>query len=343
MNRCGTRAAACCRRANADGEFPSYLAGPRRIDDLRQDHPTIMQYIVLQAKLRGSAYSLDWIGGLVEFEGDRAEAEAFLRNISGRYYVYLLCRPDGRPFYVGKGINRRALDHEAEARRHHPIGEANPFKCNVIRKIIKDGGKLIYQIEAHYDASEQQSCLEREAALIRQHGRLHEGGYLTNLAGGLGNLAGAAPFSLDRHAATLSGEPLDNPERATLNRFLQGFGEVGSVPVKPVSQISRVLPTTPHPNARSPTRRCAYALLASAAASGIQLSNTPVRIPRSFTYQNVAAVIENGVARDIVKAGLASLIPDPNPTNEVFELSERQLKMIVGLVGQRLLLDRGLL
>ncbi|MGE6155595.1 LEM-3-like GIY-YIG domain-containing protein, partial [Klebsiella pneumoniae] len=83
-----------------------------------------------------------------------------------------MCRPDGRPFYVGKGINKRALEHEAEARRNHPIGESNPFKCNVIRKIIRDGGQLVYQIDAVFNAECQYDCLEREAALIRHHRRL---------------------------------------------------------------------------------------------------------------------------------------------------------------------------
>lgn len=68
------------------------------------------------------------------FEGDRVAADAYLKSIAGSFYVYLLCRPDGHPFYVGKGTNKRALEHEAEARRNHPIGETNPFKCNVIRK-----------------------------------------------------------------------------------------------------------------------------------------------------------------------------------------------------------------
>lgn len=279
----------------------------------------------------------------MEFEGNRTALDAYLRTIAGRYYVYVLCRPDGQPFYIGKGLNRRALEHEAEARRHHPIGETNPFKCNVIRKIIRDGRDVLYRIDAHYDASNQQACLAREAALIKEHGRLHEGGQLTNLAGGLGNLSGAAPFSLERHAATLSGEPEDNPERAILNRFLQGFGEVGSVPVKPVSQISRVLPTTPHPNARSPTQRCAYALLASAAASGVLLSETPATIPRAFTYQDVSAVIENGVARDILKAGMADLLGSPNPLDEAFILSDRHVALLVNLVGQMTLVERGLL
>lgn len=279
----------------------------------------------------------------MQFAGVRAEIDSYLRTIAGRYYVYVLCRPDGRPFYVGKGINRRALEHEAEARQHHPIGEANPFKCNVIRKIIRDGGEIIYRIEAHYDASQQQMCLEREAALIKQHGRLHEGGCLTNLAGGLGNLSGAAPFSLERHAATLSGEPANNPERALLNRFLQGFGEVGSVPVKPVSQISRVLPTRPHPSARSPTQRCAFALLASASASGISLASTPARIPRQFVYQGVAAVIENGVARDILKAGMADLLPSATPLEEAFLLSSRHVDILVNLLGRAALAERGLI
>ena len=218
----------------------------------------------------------------MKFQGNRTEADHYLRSISGEYYVYVLCRPDGRPFYVGKGLNRRALDHEAEALQHHPIGESNPFKSNVIRKIVSDGGEVKYRIVAQYDACDQQACLEHEAALIRQYGRLHEGGHLTNLSGGAGNLSGAAPFSLKRHAQTLSGEPKDNPDRAILNRFLQGFGRISSVPVKPVSQISRILPTIPHPNVRSPTKRCAYALLASATASGVLLSDKTAMIPRAF-------------------------------------------------------------
>lgn len=189
------------------------------------------------------------------FEGDRAAVDTWLRGIAGQYYVYLLCRPDGRPFYVGKGLNRRVLEHEAEARRAHPVGETNPFKCNVIRKIIREGGHVLYRIDSTWPAEEQGACLEREAALIAQHRRLHEGGYLTNLAGGIGSMAGAAPFSLERHAATLSGSPADNPERATLNRFLLGIGPVESVPIKPLRQIARLLPTTPHPSPRQPTLR----------------------------------------------------------------------------------------
>lgn len=276
------------------------------------------------------------------FEGDRNQADAFLRSISGRFYVYLLCRPDGQPFYVGKGLNRRALDHEAEARRAHPIGDSNPIKCNVIRKIVREGGAVRYRIDSAYDADDQLACLEREAALIAQHRRLHEGGCLTNLAGGLGNMSGAAPASLERHAATLSGAPTDNPERATLNRYLLSIGPVESVPVKPIGQLRPILPTTPHPSPRQPKARNAYALIASAAAHGLTVGPA-ARIPRRFTYEGVEAIIENGVARDILKAGLATLRPAADPRDEVFELDSVQAKAIEGLVGRAMLEARGLL
>lgn len=275
-------------------------------------------------------------------DGDQITVEGFLKSHTGKFYVYVLCRPDGTPFYVGKGSSRRVFEHEAEARRNHPIGESNPFKCNVIRKILRDGGALGYRIDSVWERDHQAGCLEREAALISEYKRLHEGGTLTNLAGGVGNMSGTAPFSLERHAATLSGEPEDNPQRAILNRFIQGIGPVGSVPIKPVGQISRVLPTTPHPSPRSPSMRCAYALIASASATGVRL--TPeVTLPRAFTYQGVDAIIENGVSRDILKAGMANLMPADNPRLEGFRLTALQVELLVDLYGRPGLLARGLI
>lgn len=277
---------------------------------------------------------------MASFTGSQADTETFLRKHPARFYVYVLHGPDGQPFYVGKGINRRVFDHEAEARQNRSVGESNPFKCNVIRKIIREGGAVGYSTDSLYDQEQQILCLEREATLISQHRRLHEGGMLTNLVGGLGSLSGAAPFSLRRHAATLSGEPEHNPERATLNRFLQGIGPVGRVPIKPIRQIGRILPTTPHPNARKPTVRNAYALIASASATGRRF--TPgVMVPRAFTYQCVEAIIENGVARDIVKSGITTLAAAPNPRNEAFFLSREQIALLKGLYGPENLAERG--
>lgn len=48
------------------------------------------------------------------------------------FYVYVLLRPDGRPFYVGKGISDRINRHESEART-----KCECHKCHVIRKVWK--------------------------------------------------------------------------------------------------------------------------------------------------------------------------------------------------------------
>lgn len=276
------------------------------------------------------------------FLGERKDLERCLRVINGKYYVYVLLRPDGRPFYVGKGINKRVLEHEAEAIRGHPVGESNPFKCNVIRKIFRDGEEIKYEIDSVYEASEQLNCLMREAELIGLHKRFHEGGCLTNLAGGFGSLSGASPFSLERHATTLSGIPDDNLERAVLNNFFLSIGTVKSIPVKPLLQISKLLCTTPHPKSRKPTLRCVYALIASASAHGVVLKPGSV-IPRVFRYEEVDAVIENGVARDIVKAGLATLLPDDSPVDEAFIIDEQQVRLIKELYGEEKLKARGVL
>lgn len=276
------------------------------------------------------------------FEGNRADTQAFLKTGIGWFYVYLLFRPDGRPFYVGKGVKFRALEHEAEARRHHPYGESNPFKCNVIRKIIRDGGEVGYRIERYYDSAHQAQCLDREAELILHYKRLHEGGCLTNLAGGIGNLSGAAPFSLGRHNATLSGEPENNAERGILNRFLTSIGPVESVPIKPIKQMSRILPSTPHPSKRSPTARSAYALIASASAEAVRLADGAL-ISRSFEYEGVQAILENGVSRDLLKADMATLVSADNPVDERYRISSAQVDLLISLVGKEHLLDRGLM
>lgn len=276
------------------------------------------------------------------FDGNRPDLERFLKDAGDVFYVYLLCRPDGTPFYVGKGIKGRIFQHEMEAHHAHPVGESNPFKCNVIRKLKRTDQRIIYQIDSVYDRHDEQACLDREAMLILKIGRLHEGGPLTNLAGGVGNVSGSSPYSVQKHAATLSGVPDNNPERAKLNRFLQGIGPVKSVPVKPVSQISRILPSKPHTQPRKPTLRCAYALLASACAHGLRIEPN-VEIPRSFIFEGVEGVIENGVARDILKAKMATLVSVTPPQNERFCLDETQCEIVKKMVGEKNLSERGLL
>jgi hypothetical protein len=56
---------------------------------------------------------------------------------SRRFYVYVLCRPNGKPFYVGKGSGPRVLRHEEEAR-----AGCKCHKCNIVRKIWRGGGEV---------------------------------------------------------------------------------------------------------------------------------------------------------------------------------------------------------
>lgn len=92
---------------------------------------------------------------------------------------------------------------------------------------------------------------------------------------------------------------------------------------------------------RRPTLRCAYALIASAAANALQLTDG-VRIPRSFTFEGVEAIIENGVSRDLVKANMAILIPNADPQHEEYQMTSGQIAKIQELVGAGHLIERGL-
>jgi hypothetical protein len=167
------------------------------------------------------------------FHGDDLGCKAFLAG-QPIHYVYILRRPDGRAFYVGKGYGLRVFQHENEAR--HPNNRlSNAYKLNVIRSIWEAGLKLTYEIDLVTTSAEE--AYAREAALIGLIKRLHEGGPRTNLAAGGGSSAGPAPASAKRHVATLGGIPDDNPERATLNGFVLSIASMDSVVVKPVGQF----------------------------------------------------------------------------------------------------------
>jgi hypothetical protein len=201
------------------------------------------------------------------FHGDDLGCKAFLTQ-QPQSYVYILRRPDGRPFYVGKGFGPRVFQHENEAR--HPNNRlSNAYKLNVIRSIWRSGLKPTYEIDLITASPDE--AYTREAALIGLFKRLHEGGPLTNLAAGGGSTA-ASPASVERHSATLGGIPYDNPERATLNGFVLSIAQMESVVVEPVGQFT-ARPTLHFPNKSGKlSLRQAAALVASAAANGISIN-----------------------------------------------------------------------
>lgn len=99
-----------------------------------------------------------------------------------RWYVYLLSRPTGEPFYVGKGRETRVYHHEHLARK----GEQSE-KSHVIRKIWAAGDEVTRTIVARF-ATDRESR-DFEISEIARLGRkdLGLGPLLNRTDGGDGN------------------------------------------------------------------------------------------------------------------------------------------------------------
>lgn len=108
---------------------------------------------------------------------------------SPRFCVYVLCRPDGRPFYVGKGSGKRVFDHEVEARNGHKC-----HKCNIIRKIWRQGGEIQRYTVFTTDDQEEAYAYERE--LIASIGREHLANNTDGGTGGRGRVVTPAERAL---------------------------------------------------------------------------------------------------------------------------------------------------
>src|SRR4051812_37418995 len=85
---------------------------------------------------------------------------AEIRASKKPYYVYVLSKPDGTPFYVGMGKGGRVFRHELLAR----TTDTKCHRLNTIRKIWSAGGAISKRIDSWHDSPEQ--ALEREAELI---------------------------------------------------------------------------------------------------------------------------------------------------------------------------------
>lgn len=83
---------------------------------------------------------------------------------SSAYYVYLLCYPDGTPFYIGKGTGGRVFHHLREAFR-----PCLCRKCSIIRDIWATGEEVRHVIA--FESDDPQAAYKREAELIDEIGR----------------------------------------------------------------------------------------------------------------------------------------------------------------------------
>lgn len=272
------------------------------------------------------------------FVGSEAACKQFLRGRSENY-IYVLRRPDGRPFYVGQGAGPRVFFHEGEA-RHANNWKTNDHKLNVIRSIWKSDDAVTYEID--FLSTDKVAINRREEELIRQYGRLHEGGPLTNRAPGGRSLDEASPFSKDKHTATLSGIPENDPARATLNRFVMAIAPMRSAVLKPINRDFVPKKTQRNRETMSPTLRQAAALAASAAANGVFL-DAPCLLKRRVEVDSVRGFVENGVACDILVSRMAEVIPAEDPADEMFRLSLAQANAVVGWIGRKKCVDLGIL
>jgi hypothetical protein len=94
------------------------------------------------------------------------------------FYVYVLARPDGQPFYVGCGRGRRIACHEREARTSKRY-----YKLSIIRKIWCMGGAVSYRVDSWHP--DWETVAAREVELIATLGRVDLGtGPLANRTAG---------------------------------------------------------------------------------------------------------------------------------------------------------------
>lgn len=99
--------------------------------------------------------------------------------VAARYYVYVLFRENGVPFYVGKGQRDRWTTHEWYARRG-----AKGYRFNIIRAMLARGAE-VPRVKLHEGLTEE--CAHRyETALIVAVGRYPHGPLVNQTDGGEG-------------------------------------------------------------------------------------------------------------------------------------------------------------
>ena len=119
------------------------------------------------------------------------DAKKLIRNNNGMFYVYLMKKPDGRLFYVGKGGGGNGLriySHEYQAKKNF---EKPSYKNNIIRKILNSGKEVNYEIVLF--CKDELLAFSKEKELIFFYGKHSDRtGVLANLTdGGDGGNGGA--------------------------------------------------------------------------------------------------------------------------------------------------------
>lgn len=259
-----------------------------------------------------------------------------LRNVAVAY-VYVLCRADGVPFYVGKGSrNARVLDHVREARNTNRL----THKLNVIRSMDRKCQLVRYILETDFEGEAQ--ALARERELIRHIGR-HDlkRGPLTNQTDGGEGTSNPSEESRERRRASLAGDGADDDGRALANQWFQKIVQVESVPVKNIGKY-KVEGLWRNRESFGMSERQAGAIAASAIANRVLLEPGAI-IPRRMSVEGVDLIIENGAGRDTLSSDMTVLQEPCSVGSEELVLTNAGFNYVLTTIDTGLLLDAGVI
>lgn len=156
-----------------------------------------------------------------------------------KHYVYTLARPDGRVFYVGKGVRGRIHKHEWAAKN----GEQS-HKANIIRKIWAEGGQVVKQ--KVFESDNEQEALAEEVRLIAYYGREN----LANLTDGGDVNSGWKPRleTIIRRVASLTGKKRTSEQRLKISEAHKGivYGPPSDEKRKKISEAQKGKPKPKH-------------------------------------------------------------------------------------------------
>lgn len=267
---------------------------------------------------------------------DERAVRARLSQVSVAY-VYILCRFNGIPFYVGKGSrNARVLDHVKDARNTKNL----THKLNVIRSMARNSQAIGYCMEIDFES--ETAALARERELIHLIGRHDLGlGPLTNQTDGGEGTSNPSEESRKRRAANLGSENADNEDRALANRWFLKIVQVESVPVKNIGKY-KVEGLWRNRERFGMSERQAGALAASAIANRILLEPGAI-IPRRMTIEGVELIIENGVGRDTLSSDMTILHKSGSDGFEELRLTDSGFNYLLSTLDNDLLLDAGVI
>jgi len=110
------------------------------------------------------------------------QAKKLIDDHSERFYVYVLKKPSGIPFYVGKGTHDRIACHEIGV-EFSTNANVKYYKENIIRKILKNGKQINYDIILFIN--DEKEAYNKEIEIIKLYGRKNNHtGILANLTDG---------------------------------------------------------------------------------------------------------------------------------------------------------------